>query len=167
MNRTAETAGRNVDDISEISLLLGGPGCQVQAWHQDAAQQFLAVVYNASNHSVPATEFVDATPVDFSFGILGNAQQRTAGGGLSLLWAAAAGKAAPLTAGMLASGDAIYTHPLHPHRGVGLPPLGTPRPVKESDLRRIVFLTFGKSVSSETTPIFSEEQFRDEVQRLQ
>jgi hypothetical protein len=166
MERAAKTAGRNVDDISEIALLLGGPGCQVQKWHQDAVQQFLAVVYNASDHPVPATEFVDAPPVDFSFGILGQAQRRTAGGGLSQLWAAAASGAPPLSASLLAPGDAIYTHPLHPHRGVGIPPLATPRPVTESDLRRIVFLTFGKAVSSETTPIFSEQEFRDEAQRL-
>ena len=82
-------------------------------------------------------------------------------------------------AGPLAPGDAIHTHPLHPHRGAPMPSVPQPlnlgrcakrkleaSPLGEDELRRIIFCTYGRHVSAEETPYFSLEEFMRASQKV-
>jgi hypothetical protein len=102
---------------------------------------------------------------------------RDARDGLDVLWdATQQDPVSIVSAGQLAPGDAIHTHPLHPHRNPAQTLPSIPVAMRncrgansalqrqpttvEDQLRRILFMTYGKTVSAEDVqPIFSRAEF--------
>jgi hypothetical protein len=157
----AAVTGRPANHIGEMVLLLAGPGMQSQDWHMDASRQFLGSMVNASTHTVEATQFIDRPTCDLSMGANTVAKCQA----LHAQWQEAESPDAAYTAAKdgLLPGDGIHTNPLHVHRAPPMPPLPGGRPtgaaVREEDLRRTVFLTYGKHVSAEAGAYFTEQQW--------
>ena len=133
MQFASSLSGRPVEHMSELVLLLAGPGMAWPRWHVDSLRQFLGCMLNVSPHPVLATQFVKASPTDLAFGICGrdskvkrdaiDAQWEVAAQETKAREAGRSGEEFYTSAGLLQPGSAIHTHPLHVHRAPPMPPL--------------------------------------------